>query len=70
MPKYISAVDLSRQIAAHHRITIIEARQVIDLIFRTIGQGMAEGKETWIPNFGKFYTVRKSAGMVRNPREN
>jgi DNA-binding protein HU-beta len=69
MPQYTSAKQLAGIISSQHRVTKKEAREIIDLIFSTIAEGIKNGTETWIPGFGKFYSVCKPERLVRNPRE-
>ncbi len=64
MPEYLSAENLAGIISKRHMLTKKESRQVIDLIFSTIAEGLRDGTETWIPLFGKFYAVRKPERMV------
>lgn len=65
---YVSANDLAGFIARKHRISKKESRQVIDLVFASIAHSLREGRETWIPEFGKFHTDQKPERPVMNPR--
>lgn len=67
---YLSAKQLSRIVSSKHRLTQRESRQIIDLVFSTIADGFKNGKETWIPMFGRFCAVYKPEGrIVWNARE-
>ncbi|MBL8029472.1 MAG: HU family DNA-binding protein [Fibrobacteres bacterium] len=65
---YMSVNDLAEIIANRHRIPKKEGRLVIDLIFSSIAHSLREGRETWIPEFGKFHTDQKPERSVMNPR--
>jgi DNA-binding protein HU-beta len=65
----INAEMLANIVSSKHRITKLEARQVVDLIFTSIATGMQNGIQTRIPKFGVFCVQHKPARMVMNPRK-
>lgn len=58
--------DLARGLA-EGRMTITEAREVVDEVFDTIASVMSEGEVVSISNFGKFEPRHRAARKGRNP---
>jgi nucleoid DNA-binding protein len=65
---YVSANGLATIIAGKHRMSKKEGRHVVDLIFSSITHALKDGREIWIPTFGKFYADQKPQRPVMNPR--
>ena len=69
MANYVSANELARIVSSRHRITKVECRQIVDLIFQSIAIGLRTGTDTRVPLFGVFTSVQRPQRLVWNPRK-
>ncbi len=67
-PLKITRVELTNRVAKQVGFTQIDVKKVVDAIFDTITEMLAEGKLIEIRRFGTFKTVKCPAQMRRNPR--
>jgi len=64
----MSANELAEVVASKYRLTKMEGRRIVKQIFSTITCTLKDGREVWIPDFGKLSTERKPERFVINPR--
>jgi len=57
---------ISRRVSLRTGITLKQAYQAVDETFKTIEDGLADGRQIQIRNFGTFKNVRRAARPVQN----
>lgn len=59
--------DLADKLAANTTVTKVDAKKVIDAVFRAIAEAAAAGEEISLNGFGKFKVKDSPAREGRNP---
>jgi DNA-binding protein HU-beta len=62
-----TASDIADKIASDHDLTKVQAKAIVDGVFKAIGDAAAAGNESSIPGFGKFKVKDSPARDGRNP---
>lgn len=62
-----SANEIADKIAGAYGLTKMQAKALVDDVFKQIADAAAGGAETSIPSFGKFKAKRTAAREGRNP---
>jgi DNA-binding protein HU-beta len=62
-----TANDIADKIASENDLTKVQAKAIVDGIFKEIGDAAAAGSEISIPGFGKFKVKHSPERDGRNP---
>jgi DNA-binding protein HU-beta len=62
-----STNEIADNIAADHNLTKVQAKSVVESVFKQIADAAKSGAETSIPGFGKFKVKETPAREGRNP---
>lgn len=62
-----TASDIADKIASDHDLTKVQAKAIVDGVFKAISDAAAAGTESSIPGFGKFKVKDSPARDGRNP---
>lgn len=68
MTERITSEVLARKLFVKYRLTLLESRQILDLIFRTIADGLKHDMEVRVTGFGRFFVQHKPERMVVHPK--
>ena len=66
----MNKTELVKKVSAQVEMTQKATQEVVDAVFDTIAEEMADGGEVSIYGFGKFFTVEKSEREARIPKTN
>lgn len=59
--------EIAEKIAAGNGLTKVQAKSIVDGVFKAIADAAASGGETSLPGFGKFKVKEAPAREGRNP---
>mmetsp|Transcript_36632 Transcript_36632/g.56285 ORF Transcript_36632/g.56285 Transcript_36632/m.56285 type:complete len:140 (+) Transcript_36632:91-510(+) len=63
----LSRGDLARLIAQEHQVSVAKGARILNTVFDTITESLANKQEVRISSFGGFKTVESKGRMGRNP---
>ncbi len=67
-PMKVTRIELANRVAKTVGFTQKDVKRVVDAVFDTITEMLAEGKRIEIRRFGTFKPVKRLAQMRRNPK--
>lgn len=62
-----TATEIADTIAGEQKLTKVQAKAIVESVFRQIAEAAKAGAETNIPGFGKFKVKDMPAREARNP---
>ncbi|WP_338832648.1 HU family DNA-binding protein [Bradyrhizobium sp. 27S5] len=62
-----TANEIAEKIAAENDLTKVQAKTIVDTVFKAIADAAVSGAETSLPGFGKFKVKDSPAREGRNP---
>ncbi|OJU48894.1 MAG: DNA-binding protein [Mesorhizobium sp. 61-13] len=62
-----TANEIADKIATDNNLTKVQAKNIVDSVFKQIAEAAAGGAETSLPGFGKFKVKETLARDGRNP---
>mmetsp|Transcript_7739 Transcript_7739/g.19252 ORF Transcript_7739/g.19252 Transcript_7739/m.19252 type:complete len:147 (-) Transcript_7739:1719-2159(-) len=66
--KSITKRDLSEEIASTYEIPLAKSNRIVNTIFDTIVEGVIDGKQVRLANFGAFDSYMSNPRTGRNPK--
>eukprot|EP00532_Pseudo-nitzschia_australis_P003844 CAMPEP_0168188234 /NCGR_PEP_ID=MMETSP0139_2-20121125/15517_1 /TAXON_ID=44445 /ORGANISM="Pseudo-nitzschia australis, Strain 10249 10 AB" /LENGTH=133 /DNA_ID=CAMNT_0008110615 /DNA_START=181 /DNA_END=582 /DNA_ORIENTATION=- len=66
--KSINKRKISEDIASNYDLSIAKSERIVNTVFETIAEGIFDGKEVRLSNFGKFSTFMSKDTFGRNPQ--
>lgn len=66
----MNKTELVKKVSTQVEMTQKATQEVVDAVFDTIAEEMADGGEVSIYGFGKFCIVEKAERTARNPKTN
>jgi len=64
----VSMDTVVRRVASAHRLSLLDARAVLDTLLEVIVDGVSKNKSVNLTKFGKFYPFVSQAYVARNPQ--
>jgi len=64
----LSKSDLARKVAEKTKMPIYKASDLVNAVFDSITEAMAQGEEIRITGFGTFRIAHRGERIARNPR--
>ena len=66
--KFINKRKISEDISSTYDLSIAQSERIVNTVLETIVEGVADGKEVRLSNFGNFYSFMSKDTLGRNPR--